>query len=96
MLYSRVLIKDDEIKQKLSAFKDSDTNREDYLVSYQNIQMIIELYKCKNWNKEKVLLKLLSKALGGLWTKDRAATNQMTIPFDKLPWQTWFPELAEL
>ena len=41
MLYSRVLIKDDEIKQKLSAFKDSDTNREDYLVSYQNIQMII-------------------------------------------------------
>jgi hypothetical protein len=29
---------------------------------------------------------LLSKALKGLWTTDRAATNQMTIPFNKLPW----------
>ena len=30
-------------------------------------------------------MKLLSKALTGLWTTDRVATNQMTIPFDKLP-----------
>ena len=34
---------------------------------------------------EKALLKLLSKALTGLWTTDRAKTNQMTIPFNKLP-----------
>ena len=40
---------------------------------------------CKSWSKEKVLLKLLSKALSGLWTTDWAATNQMTIPFNKLP-----------
>ena len=32
-----------------------------------------------------MLLKLLSKALTGHWTTDRAATNQITIPFDKLP-----------
>ena len=29
---------------------------------------------------------MLSKALTGLWTTDRAATNQMTISFNKLPW----------
>ena len=26
------------------------------------------------------------KALTGLWTTDRAATNKMTILFNKLPW----------
>ena len=41
---------------------------------------------CKSWNKEKVLLKLLSEALTGLWTIDWTATNQMTISFNKLPW----------
>ena len=30
---------------------------------------------------------MLSKALTGVWTTDRAATNQMTIPFNKLPWK---------
>ena len=42
--------------------------------------------RCKSWNKQKVLLKLLSKALTGLWTTYWAATNQMTIPLNKLPW----------
>ena len=35
---------------------------------------------------KKVLLKLLSNVPTGLWTTDRATTNQMTIPFIKLPW----------
>ena len=33
LVYSRVLIQDDVLKQKLPAFQDSNMNREDYLVS---------------------------------------------------------------
>ena len=35
---------------------------------------------------------MLSKAQTGLWTTDRATTNQMTIPFNKLP---WFPSRSD-
>ena len=49
----------------------------------------------KSWSKEKVLLKLLSKAQTGLWTTDRAATNQMTIPFNKLPGSTTIASLGQ-
>ena len=35
--------------------------------------------------RKKVLPKLPSKALTGPWSPDRAATNQMTKPFNKLP-----------
>ena len=56
------------------------------MVTYRWPTLFVKLKRCKSLNKDKVLLKLLSKALTGLWTTDRAKTNQMTIPFYKLLW----------
>ena len=56
------------------------------MVTYLWPTLFVKVKRCKSWNKEKVLPKLLSKALTGLLTTDWAKTNQMTIPFVILPW----------